>query len=348
MPELPRRVALFAAEHRLWSAGATLLVAVSGGPDSLALLHLLRRLAPMERLTLYVAHLDHNLRPDSAADARFVADLAAEWGLPIVQGSRDVAALRTTYGGVEAAARAARYGFLRATALAIGAHAVVTGHNADDQAETVLLRLLRGAGPSGLGAMRPRLDYRQWCAIGPEGQPDDETGSPTRPALVRPLLATPRGVIETYCVDQGLAPRLDPTNQSSAHLRNRVRGYIIPFLKTYNSNIVGGLGRTARVCAEEDAFIAEALDRAWPALATVAHGLIVMRRTAFADLHRALQRRALRRAVAQVAPDVELGADHLERMLTLVERPHGRLQLPGGVWMKATRDLLMVERTTGR
>jgi tRNA(Ile)-lysidine synthase TilS/MesJ len=239
-----------------------------------------------------------------------------------------------------------RYGFLRDMALAVSADAIATGHHADDQAETVLLRLLRGAGPGGLAGMRPLLAYEHWQGIGhsPTGVPAEP--ALTRPSLIRPLLPLSRAEIEGYCAAHGIEPRYDVTNRAPEFLRNRVRDHIIPMLRTYNSNIVGALGRTARVCAEEDALLSQLLEIEWPRLAVVEEGTITLHRQRFASLHRALQRRALRHAAALLAPEVELGAEHLDRMLRLVGRPSGRLQLPGALWMRARKQAIILERRT--
>src|SRR3712207_3389228 len=129
MPALLQRVTPFVAEHNLWQPGSVLLVAVSGGPDSLCLLHLLRELAPAQTLSLHIAHLDHALRPDSPDDARFVEELARNWAIPCVVERHEPGPLAAQFGGLEAAARAVRYQFLRDTAVRLGASAVVTGHH---------------------------------------------------------------------------------------------------------------------------------------------------------------------------------------------------------------------------
>ncbi len=343
MAGLLERVAAFVADNALWQPRAKLLVAVSGGPDSLALLHLLKELRPVQNLALHVAHLDHGLRADSAADADFVAETARAWELPITVSRRDVRDYAARYGGIEAAARAVRYGFLIEIAVAVGAKAVVTGHTADDQAETVIQRLLRGAGPGGLAGMRPLRRYEQWCGIGRSTVHATDSRI-AGPDLVRPLLATKRVEIETYCAEKGLRPRHDPTNQSSEYLRNRVRGYIIPELKAYNSNIVGALGRTARIAADEDALLVELLDQVWQALATVSANGVWLDRVVFMGLHPALRRRALRRAASLIVPGTEIGAEHLDRIMKLSMQTHGRLQLPGGLWMRTMKQGLMLER----
>ena len=165
MEDLLARVRQYAQRYRLFSPGETVVVGVSGGPDSLCLLHLLRRLAPELRLWLHVAHLHHGLRGAEAdADAAFVAELADCWGLPCTVGRADVAALAREAGlSLEEAARQARYRFLAGVAEAGGAATLAVGHNADDQAETVLMHFLRGSGAAGLRGMLPRTpldDYR--------------------------------------------------------------------------------------------------------------------------------------------------------------------------------------------
>ena len=169
MDDLLTRVRQYAQRYRLFSTGETVVVGVSGGPDSLCLLHLLRRLAPELRLWLHVAHLHHGLRGAEAdADAAFVAELADCWGLPCTIGRADVAALAREAGlSLEEAARQARYRFLAEVAEAGGASTLAVGHNADDQAETVLMHFLRGSGAAGLRGMLPRTaldDYRVFQA----------------------------------------------------------------------------------------------------------------------------------------------------------------------------------------
>ena len=174
MDDLLARVRQYAQRYRLFSPGETVVVGVSGGPDSLCLLHLLRRLAPELRLWLHVAHLHHGLRGAEAdADAAFVAELADCWGLPCTVGRADVAALAREAGlSLEEAARQARYRFLAEVAEAGGASTLAVGHNADDQAETVLMHFLRGSGAAGLRGMLPRTpldDYRLFQAVSDAG-----------------------------------------------------------------------------------------------------------------------------------------------------------------------------------
>jgi tRNA(Ile)-lysidine synthetase-like protein len=175
MDDLLARVRTYAQRYRLFTPGQTVVVGVSGGADSLCLLHLLRRLAPELRLWLHVAHLHHGLRGAEAdADAAFVAELADCWGMPCTVGRADVAALAREAGlSLEEAARQARYRFLTEVAEAGGATTIAVGHNADDQAETVLMHFLRGSGTAGLRGMLPRTpleDYRLYQAVSDNGR----------------------------------------------------------------------------------------------------------------------------------------------------------------------------------
>jgi tRNA(Ile)-lysidine synthase len=221
--------------------GDGVAVAVSGGADSLALLHALRALAGPRRWRLAVVTVDHGMRPGSAADTAFVADHAKALGLParvctLTPG--DLARHRPA--GPEGAARAARYEALWPAADELGCTWLATGHTLDDQAETVLLQLLRGAGPDGLAAMAVR------------------TGR-----LLRPLLGVRRAETRSCCAAAGLAWREDPTNAGDGPLRNRVRHHLLPLLEELRPGATQTLARTAALAADErdwlDPLVATAL-----------------------------------------------------------------------------------------
>jgi tRNA(Ile)-lysidine synthase len=226
------------------AAGDRVAVAVSGGADSLALLHALRVLAGPRRWRLAVLTVDHGLRPGSAADAAFVADHAKALGLParlLTLAPGDLAAHRDA--GPEGAARAVRYEALWPAADELGCRWLATGHTLDDQAETVLLQLLRGAGPDGLAGMAVRSGR-----------------------LLRPLLGVRRSETRACCAAAGLPWREDPTNATDAPLRNRVRGRLLPLLEDLRPGATQALARTAGIAADDRAFIeplvAEAVDSA--------------------------------------------------------------------------------------
>ena len=179
-------------------------------------------------LQLYVAHLHHGARgADADADARFVAEAATEWQVPVTVERQDVPALARQHGlAFEEAARRVRYGFLIRLAGEVGAHKVAVGHNADDQAETVLMHLIRGSGPAGLRGMRPLTpitDYRMLEPFVLNGGVDV--------SLVRPLLEVTRDEIERYCAEQGLTPRFDRSNLDTTFFRNRLRHELLPALE---------------------------------------------------------------------------------------------------------------------
>ena len=213
--------------------GDGVAVAVSGGADSLALLHALRVLAGTRDWRLAVLTVDHGLRPGSAADAAFVADHAKALGLParvLTLTPADLEAHRPA--GPEAAARAARYAALWPAADALGCRWLATGHTLDDQAETVLLQLLRGAGPDGLAGMSVRSGR-----------------------LLRPLLDVRRAQTRACCAAAGLPWREDPSNATDTPLRNRVRHQLLPLLEDLRPGATTTLARTATLAADERAWL---------------------------------------------------------------------------------------------
>ncbi len=222
-------------EQKLIGPGQTVLVACSGGPDSMALLHLSLELGTDEGFATAAAHFHHGLRPRATADERFVQTAAFKLDLPYFAGRGDVRALASARGlGIEEAGRLARYAFLERAAVEAGAARIATGHTLNDQAETVLLRLLRGTGPMGL------------------------SGIPVKRGLtiVRPLLGLERREILSYLTDRGIAFRHDETNRDTDILRNRVRHRLIPYLERgFEPAIVRSLARLARIAADEEAWL---------------------------------------------------------------------------------------------
>ena len=258
---LPRRVALTITLYHVFEPGERVVVAVSGGPDSLALLSVLREIVPAFPLHLTVAHFDHGWRQDSRSDRDFVASTAATWGY-------DFRSARAADGTphTENAARAARYAFLRQAAADTESTAIALGHTRDDQVETLLLHLLRGSGSKGLGAMRRR-----------DGD------------LARPLLDISRHDIETYLAQLHLTPIRDATNDDPRFTRNRLRQQLMPSIDAFDPAARDLLARTADILSEEDRFIEAQLADLPDDIASD--------RDAFATLPPALQRRMIRRLV---------------------------------------------------
>ncbi len=271
-------------------AGGPLIVALSGGPDSLVLLHLLARAgAAPPGLPLLAAHLDHGLRPESAAEAARVAAQCAEWGVACVVERASVGALaRAERLSVEEAGRGARYTFLRRLAAERGAAAIATGHHAGDQVETILHHLVRGSGLAGLRGMLPVTRLQPGA-----GQP--------ALLLLRPLLDAPRQAIVDYAAAHALDPILDPSNEDPAFTRNRIRHELLPLLEQLNPAIREQLQQNAAVIAAEDAYLAEQAAAGWARVAQEeGPGWLRADLQGWRRLPLALQRRTLRQALQRL------------------------------------------------
>ncbi len=273
---------------------ATVVVGVSGGPDSLCLLDLLARLPETLAPRLHVACLDHGLRPETAAEAAFVRAEAGRRGLPFhtqrVDTRAEAAARRQS---LEEAARELRYAFLARTARSVGAQAIAVAHTADDQAETVLMHFLRGSGLAGLRGMQPKAPVPY---IDPESPSSDLL-------LIRPLLATTRAEVEAYCADHSLRPVRDPSNLDTTFFRNRLRHELLPLLATYNPNIRAVLNRAAEVAQAEHAWLTAETEAVWQAIARPAPDRVAFAREGWRELSLGAQRALLRRAVRHLRPD---------------------------------------------
>lgn len=314
------------------SPSPLVLVGASGGPDSTVLLHVLASLVSELGVRLHVTHLNHGFRGEEAAkDAAYARELAGELGLPFSGGVADVPAMARREGlSAQDAARRARYAFFRQVGAETGASFLALGHTLDDQAETVLMRLLRGAGSGGLSGIPP---------VRVEGGL----------VIVRPLIRTSREEVEAYCRRHALEPRTDQSNLKPVYLRNRVRLELLPALRRMEPQVGRHLAQSAEILAAEDEFL--------DTLATAAlEGMagrpgpgpgpdgILLRRPAFLDLPVALQRRVLRAAYAHLSGDAgDLDFAHGETLRHAFRGPAGlTLQLPGGVWAVTEHDLVVL------
>ena len=311
--DLLSRVLRTVRMHRMVSHGGRVLVALSGGADSIAMLHLLRELETTGVLTIAgVAHFNHRLRGAAAdADERFCRDVAASLDLPIEVDSTDVRGLAAAEGrSLEDAARTARYAFLEAAADRLEAEAIAVGHSVEDQAETFLLRLLRGAGPRGLAGIRPR------------------TGR-----VVRPLIEISRQELRDYVQERQLAFREDESNADLSIARNAVRHRLLPVLQAFSPSVADVLAREADIAREDEDFLSQtAIDLASSIVLDTKHGIEVEIESVRV-LHPALASRVVREALDRAAPGQFFGRDHIRSTLTLMDAPvngaGAALSLPG-------------------
>ena len=307
------RIARFIERNRLIEAGLRVGAAVSGGADSVCLLDVLVALAPRWNLRLVVLHLDHGLRgEESREDARFVARLAAGYGLPVEMRAAGLAAAASRPGvNLEKAGREARHAFFLELLSGGTLGRVALGHTLSDQAETVLYRMLRGAGPLGLAGMAP-------------ARPD---------GLVRPLLCVTRAEVEDYLRSRGIPWRNDSSNCDPRFARNRIRHQLLPQLAAgWNPALAGTLARTAAVLRDEESWWEAEIDRLAAEHFTGRPPEVILNAARVARLHRAVARRLLRRALEIVKGDLlSMDFAHVEQALDLVagRSGRGRLRLPG-------------------
>lgn len=318
---------------QLLPMGTTVVVGVSGGADSLALLHLLSGWQRSLKLTLHVATLDHGLRGAAgAADADFVEHYCRENGLDCTRTRVDVSALaQQEHLGIEAAARLARYQFLGQTARQVSASSVAVAHHADDQAETVLMHLLRGAGLHGLVGMLPSSPLPAFEPI----------------RLIRPLLSVTRSQIEAYCSAHGLRPRHDATNADTAMLRNRLRLEILPQLESVNPRVRLALAQLADSVRVDDSYLIESTRAALATITKRESDCVMLSRAEYRLLHPALQRRAIIDLTRQLDPAHEIDYLHVIEAVELASAGEqgGVALLGGGLQLRIDYADLVIERT---
>lgn len=316
-PPLAERLLLHLRRTGLLPEGARCLVALSGGGDSVALLHLLAELREPLGIELCAAHLDHGLREESREDRHFARELCRGMGIPFAAARFDVRAHARLRGlSVEAAGRELRYRFLRQAQRRLGASAILTAHTADDQAETVLLRVLSGTGVSGLAAIRPR-----------------------RGPVRRPLLPFTREELRAYLRAAAHAWREDASNEVPGAPRTRVRLLLLPLLKDWNPQVIHALARLARAAREDDRCLAR-LARRHARRAEEVGEALQLDLDPLDRLPRAVRTRVLRLVLGRLGGQPE--ARHLEEVEALL--PGGAQDLPGGVRVRRVDRHLVVER----
>jgi tRNA(Ile)-lysidine synthase len=286
-----------------------ILIAVSGGPDSVALLYLLNGLKEEFKLNLHIAHLDHMLRPDSCKDAEFVKGLASRLKIPLTTIQIDVRELASR-GSLEEVARNVRLDFLFKLAREIKADKIALGHNLDDQAETVLMRILRGTGLYGLSGILPKRNIDGY-------------------QIIRPLIEARRRDIEAFLRQKKVKPCLDPSNKEDIYFRNKIRNKLLPLLeKEYNKNIKEVLSNMAESAGYDYDYLSHIAGIAAKRLGPKIH------LDKFLKLHPAVQRLVLRLHIARLKGNTRrIVFQHIREIEDLIlNRPSGSVvDLPKGI-----------------
>ena len=317
---LELKVLGFVQERCLIPAKQKLVVAVSGGPDSVCLLHVLAQLRERLGIELQVAHLDHQLRgAEAEADARYVADLARRLGIGATIEQRDVRAYQKQERlSLEEAAREVRYSFLARVAKSSGASHIAVGHTRDDHIETILMHLIRGTGTRGLRGLEPATERKL------------EKSTFT---IIRPLFEVSRKETQGYCRQHHLRPRTDASNRSLSPLRNRIRHRLLPVLEDYNPQIAQALLRTAQIATDDLAYLDKEVSRLWAKVARKRGSTIILDRGKLLGLPLSLKRNLLRAAIEKLTGTLkDIEVRHIEEIIAALDKPAGkRLDLPSGL-----------------
>lgn len=304
--------------YGLIQKGDKILVAVSGGPDSLTLLSQLSGLKTRLGLTLHIAHMDHGLRKDSKLDALFVKSWADKLKIPITIKQLNPE-IKNRKGSLEELFRDARLDFFIKTARKIKADKIALGHNLDDQAETILMRLLRGTGLSGLSGISPKRKINGVI-------------------FIRPLLETSRREIEDFLKRKRITPRIDPTNKQDLFFRNKIRHNLIPLLKNkYNQNIVEVLANLAESASYDYEYLNQV------AKSSVKGGILRLSIKKAVKLHPAILRLKIRRAITCIQGDTRrISFQHIREIEDLLNRrpKNSIVDLPKGISVQKTRNCL--------
>jgi len=317
------------AAHRMFNPQDSVLVGVSGGPDSVALLHVLIALVPRFSLKLGVAHLNHGLRRrDSDDDAKFVESLAGKFDLPFYLRNVDVHKYRLEYGlSLEEAARRVRYAFFMDVAAGYRFDKIALGHHCDDNAELVLMNLFRGSGPLGIAGIPPKRSGK----------------------VVRPLIKLGRSDIIEFLELKGLRYVVDVSNIDARHLRNRVRHHLIPLLETsYNPKIIDSLNRLAAIVSSEEEWIDQIVQPIFDAAVLGAsENRINLSIPELDGIHVAALRRIVRKAIERIKGDLRrIRFAHIDAVIRLLKhrRVYGSLDLPGRIRVRRVEDVLLVSK----
>ena len=308
MARLQQEIRRTIRRHGLCPTGTRLLIGLSGGSDSVALVLLLQELADQDDFRVVaLAHLNHRLRCSAARDEQFCRELANRVGLPIAVESIDVASYAQTQRlSVEDSARRLRYDFLARVAGSVSADRIAVGHTRDDQAETFLLKLIRGAGLTGLGGIYPR-----------------------RGRVVRPLLDVGRADLRRYLESRGQPWMEDETNEDLSNPRNRVRHKVLPELEIVGSASGAAIARAAAIIREDGQWLDELGERRFDALVTRSNTGLEIDVSGLMAEPVPIRRRIVLTALRLAAPNREIGFDHVQSVLEVAAGETAGVDVPG-------------------
>ena len=359
--EVVSKVSDYIRHYKLLSSHETIVVAVSGGADSVCLFHLLARLREHFDLKPHIAHLNHQLRDaESEADALYVQGLAKQFNTPITLCKQDVLAYKANRDCcLEEAARELRYKFFYKVAKEIGAKRVAIGHTLDDNVETVLMHILRGTGISGLKGLAPcsTLPYSQVTTF---GQGSIHTEQQGELLAIRPLLNITREEALNYCHTHKLLPRADSSNLSLSFKRNRLRLELLPLLEEYNPCVKNSLLQLAEIARADMTFIEDQAVQAWKRVVRWKGDMILLDKRQTITLPVSLQRQVIRLAVSKIQGDLrDIGLNNIEAVRNLFKKNVGKeLHLPHNiicyseyneiVISKAAKQSTCLEATAGK
>lgn len=321
--EVLERVYTEIARHKMVKEGQRVIVGVSGGPDSVVLLHILHCLEKRLGISLYAAHLNHMFRGEEAkGDALFVQAICSHWGIPCISAEKDVPAYARDKGlSSQVAARELRYQFFCDVLQKTAGHKIALAHHANDQAESVLMNIFRGSGLRGLAGITPIRDN----------------------LYIRPLLKIRRAEIEQYCQQQGLSYRIDSSNLKTKYRRNKLRHHLIPLLeKEYAPGLVGILSRMADQVREEDEFLEGLADEMYQKVLLRRDGsALVLDRKKLMNQSTVLLRRIIRIAYQQLNGTKQgIAFEHVDNLINHLKRGGAEkiIEMPTGIKVRLALD----------
>ena len=320
---IERKVRETISRYELINQNDQIILAVSGGPDSVCLLHVLQAMANDLTLGLVVAHFDHGLRPlDDANETAFVHALAQSMNLPF-ETAKASQLKKKGNGSLQERAREVRYAFLERIRSQHGAQKIALGHNANDQGETVIMRLLRGTGPLGLTGIPPKRENR----------------------IIRPLIHLTREEILSYLKEQGLSFKSDRSNLDQTYLRNKIRISLMPLLHEYQPRLIEHLSHMADILREEGDYLDKEAHRWISREGSISEGQTSIPIQPLRLLPKAMRYRIIRRLLMDVRRNLRrINWNHVTASDNLImsERPQGTLNLPRGIVVRKTYDTLVI------